>query len=134
MICNIFSANEIDVDSRPEKPSEDKCQAAKLECNLLHCPYGVERYVDSDDCERCQCHDPCKGHSCPDGTQCAVDFYRNPQTGKTEFRGVCRPSELPQLDKHCKLYLLESPKIVSLPAVLIIIFIISVGIVHDNWL
>jgi hypothetical protein len=97
VIFNIFPANEIDVDSGPVKPGEDKCHAATLECQLLQCPYGVERFVDSDDCERCQCHDPCKKYSCPDETQCAVDLYRNPQTGETEFRGVCRPSELPQL-------------------------------------
>lgn len=94
-LCNIFPANEIDVDSGPVKPGENKCQAAALECHLLQCPYGVERFVDSDDCERCQCHDPCKKYSCPNETQCAVDLYHNLQTNETEFRGVCRPSELP---------------------------------------
>jgi hypothetical protein len=85
-------ANEIDVDSGPEKPSEDKCQAASLECTVLQCPYGVERFVDPDVCVRCQCHDPCKDYSCPDQTQCAVDLYHNPQTDETEYRGVCRPT------------------------------------------
>ncbi|XP_023705293.1 papilin isoform X5 [Cryptotermes secundus] len=90
--------NEIDVDSGPEKPSEDKCRDAILKCKVLHCPYGVERSVDSDDCETCQCHDPCKDYSCPDETRCAVDLYQNSQTGETEFRGVCRPTNKPG---HC---------------------------------
>jgi hypothetical protein len=100
-----FPANEIDVDSGPEKPGQDKCQAASLECTVLQCPYGVERFVDSDVCERCQCYDPCKDYSCPDQTQCAVDLYRNPQTGETEYRGVCRPSKLLQLGKCFKFHL-----------------------------
>ncbi|XP_021914576.1 papilin isoform X2 [Zootermopsis nevadensis] len=87
--------NEIDVGSGPVKPGENKCEAATLECHLLQCPYGVERFVDSDDCERCQCHDPCKKYSCPNETQCAVDLYHNLQTNETEFRGVCRPTNKP---------------------------------------
>ena len=108
-----FLANEIDVDSGPEKTGEDKCQAASLECTVLQCPYGVERFVDSDVCERCQCHDPCKDYSCPDQTQCAVDLYQNPRTGETEYRGVCRPSKLPELDKWCRFDLFLSVIIMS---------------------
>ncbi|XP_069673465.1 papilin isoform X4 [Periplaneta americana] len=88
-------ANEIDVDSGPEKPDEDKCHSAKLHCNTLHCPYGVERFVDNDDCVGCRCHDPCRDHVCHDDTQCSVDLHRNPQTGDTEFRAVCRSTNKP---------------------------------------
>jgi hypothetical protein len=99
-----FPVNEIDVDSGPKKTVK-KCQAASLECTLLQCPYGLEQFVDSDECERCQCHDPCKDYPCPDETQCAVDLYRNPQKGETEYRGVCRPSKLPKLNKCCRPFL-----------------------------
>jgi hypothetical protein len=108
-----FPANEIDVGFGLEKTGEDKCQAFTQECSVIQCPYGVERFVDSDVCERCQCHDPCKGNSCPDQTQCAVDLYQNPQTGETEYRGVCRPSKLPKLDKCCRFDLFLSVVIMS---------------------
>ncbi|KAJ9585100.1 hypothetical protein L9F63_020556, partial [Diploptera punctata] len=89
------TGNEVEVDTGPEKPEEDPCEAAKSECQTLRCPYLVEKFLDSDLCEKCQCHDPCRDQVCPDGTQCAVDLFQNPRTRDTEFRAACRPTDKP---------------------------------------
>nr|CAD7403319.1 unnamed protein product [Timema cristinae] len=86
---NYFVANEIDVDS-PREKADGLCAEAREECNKLHCPYRVEKFVDSSDCERCRCHDPCRDQYCPEDTLCAVDLYHNDETSRTEFRAICR--------------------------------------------
>lgn len=84
----IAASNEIDVDS---KDTKDRCAEAKEECNIVRCPYGKEQYVDSQDCERCRCVDPCRTKICPEGTRCAITLVAT-QDG-TEYKGVCQPSE-----------------------------------------
>nr|CAD7426582.1 unnamed protein product [Timema monikensis] len=85
----VSDANEIDVDS-PREKADGLCAEAREECNKLHCPYRVEKFVDSSDCERCRCHDPCRDQYCPEDTLCAVDLYHNDETSRTEFRAICR--------------------------------------------
>ncbi|CAL1675129.1 unnamed protein product [Lasius platythorax] len=80
------TSNEIDVDS---KDTKDRCAEAKEECNIVRCPYGKEQYVDSQDCERCRCVDPCRTKICPEGTRCAITLVAT-QDG-TEYKGVCQP-------------------------------------------
>nr|CAD7197384.1 unnamed protein product [Timema douglasi] len=89
-------ANEIDVDS-PREKADGLCAEAREECNKLHCPYRVEKFVDSSDCERCRCHDPCRDQYCPEDTLCAVDLYHNDETSRTEFRAICRQVNKPGL-------------------------------------
>lgn len=84
----ITASNEIDVDS---KDTKDRCAEAKEECNIVRCPYGKEQYVDSQDCERCRCVDPCRTKICPEGTRCAITLVAT-QDG-TEYNGVCQSSE-----------------------------------------
>lgn len=84
----IAASNEIDVDS---KDTKDRCAEAKEECNIVRCPYGKEQYVDSQDCERCRCVDPCRTKICPEGTRCAITLVAT-QDG-TEYNGVCQSSE-----------------------------------------
>lgn len=84
----IAASNEIDVDSRDTK---DRCAEAKEECNIVRCPYGKEQYVDSQDCERCRCVDPCRTKICPEGTRCAITLVATQDD--TEYKGVCQPSE-----------------------------------------
>lgn len=55
----------------------------------MHCPYGVEKYIDSQDCERCRCNEPCREHYCPEGTRCAAELYRD-ESGRVSTRGICR--------------------------------------------
>ncbi|PSN47564.1 hypothetical protein C0J52_19332 [Blattella germanica] len=118
-----FLDNVIDVESPPEKPEEDPCLNARLECNTLRCPYGVEKYLDNTYCERCQCHDPCKDQICPGGTECAVDLFRNPRTGSTEFRAACRskptahPAEVIGEDRTYVVVTLGAPTILQCYAV-----------------
>lgn len=81
--------NEIDVDT---KDTKDKCAEAKNECNQIQCPYGKEQYVDSQDCERCLCVDPCRTKICPDGTQCTITLVQEETEDK--YKAVCRPSRL----------------------------------------
>lgn len=72
----------------------DSCELQKTECATLQqkCAYGMEKWVDNNECENCRCYDPCRNleQRCPPNTQCAVDFYRNEQTGATEYKAVCR--------------------------------------------
>jgi len=86
----ITASNEIDVDSKNIK---DQCAEAREECNIIHCPYGKEQYVDSQDCERCRCVDPCRTKMCPESTRCAITLVAT-QDG-TEYKGIC------QSGKHC---------------------------------
>lgn len=84
----ITASNEIDVDS---KDTKDRCAEAKEECNIIRCPYGKEQYVDSQDCERCRCVDPCRTKICPESTRCAITLVAT-QDG-TEYKGVCQSSK-----------------------------------------
>lgn len=68
------------------------CSEARRECGLLQCPYGIEKYVDADSCERCRCHDPCRDQYCADGFRCAVDLYRD-DSGLVQAKAVCREGE-----------------------------------------
>lgn len=93
IICNCIAAsNEIDVDSKDIK---DRCAEAKEECNIAHCPYGKEQYVDEQDCERCRCVDACRTKTCPEGTRCTITLVAT-QDG-TEYRGICQSSKSHQL-------------------------------------
>ncbi|XP_046998769.1 papilin isoform X1 [Schistocerca americana] len=93
--CSVVlqGGNDDKIEDKPEEKVD--CTSAKENCNLLQCPYGIERFVNADSCEICQCHEPCKDHICPDGTRCAVDLYQNTETDDTEFRAVCRPVNKP---------------------------------------
>lgn len=70
------------------------CQAYFDECPTLRCPYGIEAYVDDNQCNRCQCHDPCKSVDCPEESQCGIDFNSNRTTPQDPtFIAVCRLSK-----------------------------------------
>lgn len=78
-------------------PNRFSCEVARRECeDLKNCPYGVERWMDSDNCERCSCYNPCKSHECPANQQCSLDAYRNSE-GNAEYRPVCRLSKYTHL-------------------------------------
>ncbi|XP_011689368.1 PREDICTED: papilin isoform X5 [Wasmannia auropunctata] len=87
------TSNEIDVDS---KDTKDRCAEAKEECNIIRCPYGKEQYVDSQDCERCRCVDPCRTMICRENTRCAIRLIAT-QDG-TEYEGICQSIAKPG---HC---------------------------------
>lgn len=70
----------------------DSCQARIDECESLRCPYGISKTYDANGCERCECEDPCREYSCPEGSKCAVDVVPDPTLGST-FAAVCRKSE-----------------------------------------
>ncbi|VEN50612.1 unnamed protein product [Callosobruchus maculatus] len=81
------------------------CQEVFDECTTLRCPYGVEPYVDENECNRCQCRDPCSGVACREDEQCAIDINRN-KTGGTDadFVAICRqrvkPGTCPSLQQR----------------------------------
>lgn len=84
-LMGVFIAtNEID----SEENKKDPCAEAREECNMIRCPYGKEEFVDSQDCGRCRCVDPCRTQVCPDDTKCAITLVGT-EDG-TEYRGVCR--------------------------------------------
>ncbi|XP_037773164.1 uncharacterized protein LOC119568793, partial [Penaeus monodon] len=77
------------------------CQAQRVECQLLTCPYGLQKSLDGRGCHVCSCHDPCERHRCPEATQCAVDlssdadadFLRTKESG--QWVAVCRQVNKP---------------------------------------
>lgn len=90
---SIVSANEIDIDIKTYK----KLCAEVSNCSVMtDCEYGIERWVDSNGCENCRCHNPCitSGTQCSENTTCAVVLHKNEQTGDTEYRAVCRLGKL----------------------------------------
>lgn len=91
IIFKHLASNEVDIGGR--NVSKDPCDEARDECNLIHCPYGKEAYVDEHDCERCHCVDPCSNVICPEGTRCSITLGASAIEG-TEYKGVCRSSEL----------------------------------------
>nr|XP_027227919.1 papilin-like [Penaeus vannamei] len=58
----------------PRPGGATDCQAEKIECQLLNCPYGLQKSVDGRGCHVCSCYDPCERMRCPEETQCAVDL------------------------------------------------------------
>lgn len=82
----LIATNEIDVDSG--KDTKDPCTEAREECQTIRCPYGKEAFVDSQDCERCRCVDPCRTQICSDNTKCAITLVATKDG--TEYKGVCR--------------------------------------------
>ncbi|XP_048510814.1 papilin isoform X3 [Athalia rosae] len=83
--------NEVDVGPGPD--SKDPCRDARVECETIRCPYGKEEYVDSDDCQRCRCADPCSTERCPEGTRCAITL--TVERGTNIYKGICRPTTKP---------------------------------------
>lgn len=81
----------VDVGANEREPHP--CQAYFDECPTLRCPYGIEAYVDDNQCNRCQCHDPCRSIDCPENSECAIEFNRNRTTAQDPtFIAVCRQS------------------------------------------
>nr|XP_023024406.1 papilin-like [Leptinotarsa decemlineata] len=87
------------------------CQETFNECTTLMCPYGVEPYVDENDCNRCRCRDPCMGVECPEDEQCAIDINMNKTSSQdADFIAICRkrvkqgscPNLLLNNDKECQ--------------------------------
>ncbi|XP_057655879.1 papilin isoform X11 [Diorhabda carinulata] len=83
----------------PEHP----CQAAFDECTTLRCAYGVEPFVDENECNRCRCRDPCMEIECLPDEQCAIDININKTSPQdADFIAICRkqikPGTCPQLD------------------------------------
>ncbi|XP_069951755.1 papilin isoform X1 [Cherax quadricarinatus] len=71
-------------------PVSDQCSDALLTCQLLQCPYGVQRSVDNEGCDRCSCYDPCDQVQCRNGTQCAIDIAAGDSSGETTYTAICR--------------------------------------------
>lgn len=55
----------------------------------MQCPYGVSRSYDGENCQRCECEDPCRDYQCGPDQLCAVDIQSSAQYG-SEFVPVCR--------------------------------------------
>lgn len=84
-------ANVIDVDEGER--GKDRCGDVLSTCAALtQCPYGVERWVDSEGCDNCRCYNPCVSQDpqCPANMTCAIMPVTNPQSGLTEYRAICR--------------------------------------------
>lgn len=81
-------------------PDDHPCQAFFDECVTLRCPYGIEAYVDDNQCNRCQCQNPCSKVDCPQGSQCAIDINRNKtSSADPDFIAICRQC------KHNKVFI-----------------------------
>lgn len=83
-----------------------ECQVKFDECATLRCPYGLESYVDDNDCVGCQCRKPCEQVYCPEGSACGIDFNLNRTSPQdAEFVAVCRESKFKLLYKKIHFYL-----------------------------
>ena len=70
------------------------CQEVFNACTTLRCPYGIEAYIDNNDCHRCQCRDPCRGVECLEDERCAIDINRNKSSNTdADFIAICRKSK-----------------------------------------
>lgn len=56
------------------------------------------RYVSNSGCDECRCYEPCRGYSCPEGTQCQAELVSDPvdpdrpeQGSVTRVQPTCRP-------------------------------------------
>ena len=59
---------------------------------VAQCPFGVERRVDDDGCERCYCYNPCTDVQCGGEQRCAISYGRDEEGGLL-VSAVCRFSE-----------------------------------------
>jgi hypothetical protein len=92
--CVDFCKDYLTVTQPPVGPQDHPCQAHFDECATLRCPYGIEAYVDDNQCNRCQCQNPCSKVDCPPNSQCAIDINRNRTTSEDpDFIAVCRESK-----------------------------------------
>lgn len=90
--------NEIDVGptATPYKPSPydvDQCAEANANCRAISCPYGIERSTSNNGCDECRCYEPCRGYSCPEGTECQAELVRDesdPNQSATRIQPACR--------------------------------------------
>jgi hypothetical protein len=90
-ICVTHEEKRSNVTSTAAGPQDHPCQAHFDECATLRCPYGIEAYVDDNQCNRCQCQNPCSKVDCPPNSQCAIDINRNRTTSEDpDFIAVCR--------------------------------------------
>ncbi|XP_058806520.1 papilin [Phymastichus coffea] len=91
----IDSCLKVCLNSIPDdgQDTKDPCAEAMEYCAQLHCPYGQEDYVDSQNCQRCRCVEPCQSISCSEGHKCAVVLVQTREG--TEYRGVCNPVTKP---------------------------------------
>lgn len=82
----MFLASPFSTDKPPHP-----CQEAFDECTTLQCPYGVEPFVDENECHRCRCRDPCLNVECSEDERCAIDINRNKTSPKdADFIAICR--------------------------------------------
>lgn len=63
------------------------CEEYDAECHTLRCPYGLRRVAVDDQCQRCECVNPCAEHPCPEGQKCAIEISAS-RSG--QFLPVCR--------------------------------------------
>ena len=87
--------------SEPDITNEvlpNRCEAYENECNSLSCPYGIRRVPVDDECNRCECNNPCEDYNCAEGQQCAIEV--SPEVSG-QFIPMCRlinkPGVCPQL-------------------------------------
>ncbi|CAH1111392.1 unnamed protein product, partial [Psylliodes chrysocephalus] len=87
------------------------CQEAFDECTTLRCPYGVEPFVDENECNRCRCRDPCSEVDCLEDEQCAIDLNTNKTSPQdADFLAICRkqnkpgycPSQIQIVNNNCE--------------------------------
>ncbi|KYB26517.1 Papilin-like Protein [Tribolium castaneum] len=89
--CVTFCKDYLTVTQPPVGPQDHPCQAHFDECATLRCPYGIEAYVDDNQCNRCQCQNPCSTVDCPPNSQCAIDINRNKTSSEDpDFIAICR--------------------------------------------
>lgn len=56
--------------TEPDVPNEvvpNRCESYENDCSRLSCPYGIRRVPVDEECQRCECINPCADHECSEG-------------------------------------------------------------------
>ncbi|KAF0312775.1 Papilin [Amphibalanus amphitrite] len=67
------------------------CTEARTHCSQLACPFGVERVLDKNLCERCSCYLPCSLVTCGSAERCVITQSRDQDDGLV-IMAACRPT------------------------------------------
>ncbi|XP_043223530.1 papilin-like [Amphibalanus amphitrite] len=75
----------------PAEMDPADCTEARTHCSQLACPFGVERVLDKNLCERCSCYLPCSLVTCGSAERCVITQSRDQDDGLV-IMAACRPT------------------------------------------
>lgn len=75
--------------------NEEQCSDTYKNCISLRCPYGIEAYVDENNCNQCRCTDPCQSIQCEENTRCTIDINtKRENASDPQYISICREGNI----------------------------------------